>query len=166
MKEIRIQLECFASEGFLARTLEFLRGQVSPELDPSFGMVWVHSIGDVPVFGRKSGWDVLSALKEEGKLVFFPFAHADADGTLTCADGNTYGPASDNEASGESEETLIGLEDSIGFLVQIKEEAVIINSAIHAGGGCTGPAPRVDLYPDCGLLEKPMEKFIRSFVKG
>lgn len=58
----------------------------------------------------------------------------------------------------------IGMEDSVGFLVQVKDGTVIINSAIHAGGACTGPAPQVDLYSDCGVLEEPMEEFIRGFV--
>jgi len=164
MKEIRIQLECFNIDAFLARTAEFVRGQVSPGVDSTSQIVSIQTIGDVPVFDPESGWDVLSALIEEGKMAFFPFAYADADGTLTCADGNTYGPGSAEEDS--EDEQLIGLEDSIGFLVKIREGVVIINSAVHAGGGCTGPTPSVDFYPDCGVLEEPMEKFIRGFIKG
>jgi len=164
MKEFRIPLDSFDLEALLERTVNFLKEQVSSAMDPTWGIIWVQSPGDAPVFGPESGWNVVLALKEEGKKVFFPFAFADADGTLTCADGNTYPPESDDEDS--EEETLIGLEDSIGFLVQIKEGEVIINSAVHAGGACTGPAPGVDLYPDCGVLEEPMEKFMRGFIDG
>lgn len=96
-------------------------------------------------------------------MIFFPFAYADADGMLTCADGNTYRRTSTDEDTEDG--MLIGLEDSIGYLVQIKDANVIVNSAIHAGGGCTGPAPSLDLRPDCGALDKPMEKFIRGFIK-
>jgi hypothetical protein len=163
MKEIRRLLPCFDINAFLARTIEFLKGQLSPGLDPTYGIVWVQSLGDVPVFGLESGWDVLSALNEEEKTVFFPFAYADADGTVTCADGNTFRRASDKEES--EDETLIGLEDSMGYLVQVKGGTVIINSAIHTGGGCTGPAPRVDLCTVCGVLDGPMEKFIRGFIR-
>ncbi len=88
MKEIRIPLEHFGLEALLARTVEFLREWMSAEVDPTYGIVWVQSIGDVPVFGPESGWDVLHALREEGKMVFFPFAFKDDDETLVTADGN------------------------------------------------------------------------------
>ena len=163
MKEIRISLEYFYLETLLERTVHFLEEQVSTEVDPTYGIVWVQSLGNVPVFGPEDGWDVFSAVTQEGKKVFFPFAHADADGTFTCADGNTHGPAPDDEDS--EDEMFIGIEDSVGFLVQVKDGYVIINSATHAGGACPGPAPSVDLYPDCGLMDEPMEKFIRGFIK-
>lgn len=163
MKEIRIPLEHFELEALLARTVEFLRECMSPEVDPTYGIIWVQSIGDVPVFGPESGWNVLHGLRQEGKMVFFPFAFKDDDGTLTCADGNTYRQASTDEDTEDG--MLIGLEDSIGNLVQVKQGTIIFNSAIHAGGGCTGPAPSIDLRPDCGVLDKPMEKFIRGFIK-
>jgi len=164
MKEIITQLECFDLESMLERTVHFLKGEVSPEVDPTYGIVWVQSIGDAPVFGHESGWDILSALTKEGKIVFFPFARADADETFTCADGNTYGQEPEDESS--ENDMFIGIEDSIGFLVQVKDGTVIINPAIHAGGTCAGPESGVDLCPDCNVLEEPMEKFIRSFIKG
>jgi|GEM_PF-514550 len=164
MKEIQISLEEFDLEALLETTVQFLKEQVSPEVDPTYGIVWVQSNDDVPVFGPESGWDVPSGLKKEGKIVFFPFARADADGTFTCADGNTYGAAPDDEESDDY--MLIGMEDSIGFLVQVKDGTVIINSAIHAGGACPGPPPSIDLSPDCGVLEKPMEKFIKDLVRS
>lgn len=164
MKEIRIPLEEFALEAFLDRTVEFLSERMSSEVDPTFAIVWVQSLGDVPIFALESGWDVLKALREEGKKVFFPFAYTDVDGTLTCADGNTYGPAPDDE--GSARELLIGLEDTVGYLVQVQDGAVNIYSAIHTGGGCPGPAPRVGLRSSCGILDGPMDKFIRGFIRG
>lgn len=164
MKEIRIPLEQFDLDAFLARSVEFLGGQASTEVDPTYLMVRVESPGDVPVFGPEDGWDVLSALKLESKMVFFPFAFADADGTLTCADGNTYGPVSDDKDP--EDELFIGIEDSVGFLVQAEDNEVIINSAIHAGGACPGPLPSVDLCGDCQVLEGPMMRFIEGFVQS
>jgi hypothetical protein len=163
MKEIRLPLEKFDLKALLKRTTRFLKDQVSPEVDPTYPIVWIQSLEDVPVFGPESGWDVLSALADEGKRVFFPFAFTDVDGTLTCADGNTYGPAPDDEDS--VDEVIIGIEDSVGFLVQVSEGYVTLNSAVHGGGGCTGPAPGVDLYPNCGVLEEPMNDFIGVFLK-
>jgi len=163
MKEIRIRLECYDLEALLERTVHFLKEQVSSEVGTTYEIVWVQSLGDVPIFGPEIGWDVVSALKKKRRKVFFPFAYADADGTFTCADGHTYKQASDDEYS--DDEMFIGMEDSLGYLVQITGRSVIINSAIHAGGGCCGPAARVDVYPNCGVLEQPMEKFIRRFIR-
>jgi len=163
MKEIRIPLEQFDLEAFLDRTIEFLKGWMASEVDPTYALVWVRSLKDVPVFGLESGWDVLSGLAE-GKMVFFPFAYADADGVLDCSDGNTYGPTSDDEDS--EGEMIVGMEDSVGFLVKVKDGIVIINAGIHLGGACPGPGPGIDLCLDCGVLEGPMEKFIRGFIKG
>jgi hypothetical protein len=164
MKEIRLSTEYFDLEALLERTVNFLEEQVSSEVDPTYGIVWVQNIGDVPVFSAESGWDVLSAVTKEGKMVFFPFACADQEGFLDCADGSTYRPESDEKDS--EDDMFIGMEDRIGFLVQVKAGTVIINPAIHAGGACPGPESSIDLCPDCGVLEEPMEKFIRSFVKG
>jgi hypothetical protein len=163
MKEMRIPHESFDAEAFLARAIEFLGKQVSPEVDPTYAIVRVENSENMPVFGPGSEWGVLSALRQEGKIVFFPFAYPDTDGTLICADGNTCGPAFGED--GSTEQLLVGLEDSVGYLVRVQHATLIINSAIHAGGGCSGPAPRVDLYPDCGVLDGPMENFIRSFIE-
>ena len=116
------------------------------------------------MFGPESGWDVLTALKDEGKMVFFPFAFTDGETALTCADGNEY--LLDNVIEYYDEKTFFGIEDSLGYLVQITDGKVIVNSAIHAEGGCTAPPSSVDLYPNCWVLEESMEVFIRSFIKG
>ncbi len=152
MKEIRIPLGQFDLEGFLTSTIEFLSEWFPSEVDPNYGIVWVQDIGDVPVFGAESGWDVLCALKEERKTVFFPFAYSDDDGTLICADWITYlRPLTEENYDGR---ILVGWEDLIGFVVQITDGTVIINSAIYAGGACPGPEQRVDFYPNHGLLEE------------
>jgi hypothetical protein len=116
------------------------------------------------VFGPESGWDVLAALKNDGKMVFFPFTHADEDGLLVCTDGNSYKATDDEE---DSEHGIrIGLEDSLGFLIKIEGGRVVVNSAIHAGGVCPGPLASVDLCGDCGALEEPMTKFVERFVRA
>ncbi len=161
MKEIRITLEQFDAKAFLDRIVEFLRISMSSEAHPTYGIFALHNLGDVPVYGPESGWDVLSAFGE-GKLVFLPFAFMDAHGTLACADGNIYETVSDTE--GPEIEMLIGLEDCIGFLVQVINGVAIINSAIHSGGACPGPLPSVDLCSGCRSLDEPMANFIQGFI--
>ena len=164
MRQIHIPLEYFDIEAFLNETIDYLKKQVSPEVDPTYGIVWVESPGDVPVYGPENGRDVAAAIKEERKMVFFPFAYADQDGLFVCSDGNSYKATDDEE---DSEHGIrIGLEDSLGFLIKIEGDRVVINSAIHAGGVCPGPLASVDLCGDCGALEEPMTKFVERFVRA
>jgi hypothetical protein len=94
--------------------------------------------------------------------VFFPFAYARDGVRLACADRITYLlPTIDKEFW---DKMFIGLEDGIGYLVQIKDGTLIINSARHARGGFLGPATWVDLYPNCGFPEK--ERGGRSRLVG
>jgi hypothetical protein len=162
MKEIRIALEAFDLEAFLERTLEFLREWIAPEADPIHLIARVQSMGEAPVFGPASGWSVISGLTE-GEMVFFPFAYTDGD-RLYCADRIELLLFSIDIKYGH--EMFIGLEDSIGYLVQIKDRTVLVNSAICTDEGSLGSAPRIDLYPNSGFLEKSMESFIRGFTCG
>ena len=84
MKEIRISTRCFDIEAFLNKTIEFLKDEVSPEVHPTYALVWVQGLGEVPVFGPETGWDVIPGLEEEGKMVFFPFVSIDGKKRLVC----------------------------------------------------------------------------------
>lgn len=161
MKEIRIPQEDFNLEAFFRSTVEFLQKSTLPEVDPTHGIVWVNNVGAVPIFGPESGLDMLSVLKEDGDTVFFPFAYND-EGTMVCEDRITYL----HHFSEESFQGELPIADkgTMGYLVQIQDGTVIINSAINAGGGCTGKVPCVDLSPDWGFLDKAMESFIRTFT--
>jgi hypothetical protein len=63
MKEIQIPLEEFDVEDFLDCTVDFIRDWMSSEVNPTYAMVWVQNLGDVPAFGPESDWDVLSVLR-------------------------------------------------------------------------------------------------------
>ncbi len=62
MKEIRVPRESFDAEAFLVQTIEFLGQQMSPRVDPTYGIVRVESPGDVPssvrsLAGRSEGFE-------------------------------------------------------------------------------------------------------------
>jgi hypothetical protein len=162
MKEIRLPLNFFDLEGLLKQTIDFLKEQVSPEADPSFAMVWVENPGDVPTFGPQAGYDVLAAI-QGGKHVFFPFAVYYDDLIVTCADGENYALELDEES--DESECFIDMKDAVGYLIQVQDDYVIIDPAIHAGGGSIAPPPSVDLCEDLGPLKKPMAEYIAQFIK-
>jgi len=90
-----------------------------------------------------------------------------------CADGTVVKHAADeweNEDESDEEEEeqnsfFLSMSDTGGFLVQIKDGHIIINSAVHFRGMCPGPMPSVDLAPDCGFLDEVMTKFVEGFMK-
>lgn len=163
MKEIRMPVEWFNLQGLLEQTVQFLKEQVSPGVDPTFGIVWVQNPGEVPIFGPEEGWDVLAAI-QEGKHVFFPFAHYYDDGILTCADGENYDLEIDKES--DEHQFYIGMEDAAGYIIRVQDGYVTVNPAIDAGGACTAPPPSVELCDDLGPLEVPMTKYIAQFIKS
>ena len=55
--------------------------------------------------------------------------------------------------------------DPGGFLVQIKEGHMIINTAVHYSGGCGGSMPSVDLAPGWAFLDEVMTKYLEGFTK-
>ena len=112
------------------------------------------------------GWDAMAALQKGENELFFPFAGADDERTY-CADGTTVKHESENDAeSGEDEDNFfLGMTDAGGFIVQIQDNHIIINSAVHFSGMCPGPMPSVDLHPDCGFLDEPMTRFIEGFIR-
>ena len=159
MKEIRTLLDQFALEDFVDRTADFIRKSMFEEEGPIYGLAYADRVGSVPVyvFGPDDGWQVPHVLKEEKAIVFFPFACTMDDQTLLCAGRFRY-------LTDQEDEIPIGCEDVIGYLVQVNDGTVIINSAIHAGGFAPLPLPGIDFFPDCRILDEPMRKFVRGFI--
>ena len=67
MKEIRIPLEQFDLEGFLDRTVEFLREWWSTEVDPTYGIISVQGLGEISSLVPKPGGMCCRHLKRKGK---------------------------------------------------------------------------------------------------
>jgi hypothetical protein len=162
MKEISIPLEYFNMDPFVDKTIDFIKSRIYPGTNPICEIVCVEQPGDVPISDLKTEWEVRASLNEGMRSFFFTFAYADEDGLLVCADGKSYRSGDDDEDSEDG--ILIGMEDSLGYLVKVENGLVIINTAIHAGGAFPGPLSSVELVKDCYVLEAPMAKFIGTFV--
>ena len=162
MEEIRMPVEEFNLGLFVDHTADFMRKFWPAEEEPGYGVVYASKIGDVLVFvfGPDAGADALCALREDGQIGFFPFAYTDGV-RLYCADRIEYLLFMIDMKY--QDEMFIGPEDSFGFLVQIKDGAVIMNSAIQTYRDSSGYKSEIDHYPNTEFLEKAMESFILGF---
>lgn len=154
MKEIIVPIEKFDFQRFEDKSIEFAK-QV---LDTDYAVAWVEKSGDIPEYeinylDRSS---LLEALNQ-GKALFFMFTNTNTGDSINCVDGEGY------EIDEESDFCL-GDADCVGYLLQIKNGVLTINSAVNSGGACTFPPPSLDIEINCDVFDKPMEKFIKRFI--
>ena len=167
MKENRIPLENFDLEGFVGKIESYLKVRIWSDLNPFLVMEAMDEINGQPYSAFENAIDLIESLKGGQQLVFFPFADYDEDGTI-CADGKLYKEGREQEIEdGEViEETFfVGMEESLGFLVQLEGGDLVFRPAMYICGACIAPPPRVDLVDDCDFLEQPMTRFLEEFVK-
>jgi len=138
-----------------------LKTQVSKEVHPSFAIVKVRNLDDPAEYGPDEGRSNFSEELEEGWQLFFPFSSSYVGEPIPCADNVAREP--DEEDDEEDSNFPLGDVDCIGFLIQKAGNDFIINSAIHAGGGCPVPPPYVDII-DCDLFDEPMKDFLKRFI--
>lgn len=155
MRQTNIDVDDFDLAGFAEEVLGFLGGQVSEEVHPSYAIVKVAAPGGFPQFGPGEGRSNFLEELESGHLLFFPFSSSYVDEPVPCADGQS-------RQLDEDTEPAIGDVDCVGFLLQLKQQRLIIDSAIHAGGGLP-PPPSVDIEY-CGVFDAGMEAFISRFI--
>ena len=167
MQDINVPLKNFDLDGFINKTMDFLKAQASEDLDPSGSIYWVESPGRCPHDEGEKGWDFRSKLLEGKVFLFFPFGFSDLEGSFDCADGNSYRDSSGDvgyvENEEETEKCSFG-DGIIGYLVRVNDGSISIRAAICALAVCL-PPPTVDLITDCGVFEQPMTEFIQAFVK-
>jgi hypothetical protein len=161
MKEISIPLEKFDLDGFIDKVLDFLKSQVTEDVDPSCAIFWVESPGECPNDGDEGGWDFRSKLLNDRVFLFFPFALSSYEGSFECADGNCYTVLSEDEDENDDQYSVE--EDVVGYLVRVSDGSISIASAICPLSGSI-PPPTIDLLVDCKELEQPMLDFIHRFI--
>src|SRR5208283_5038098 len=121
MKDINVPVENFDLDGFINKTMDFLKTQTSEEINPSAAITWVESPDRCPHDEGEQGWDFRSKLLEGKVFLFFPFGFSDLEGSFDCADGNSYRDKSGEGESAENEddERLFG-DGIIGYLVRVE----------------------------------------------
>ena len=164
MKDINVPVENFDLDGFINKTMDFLKTQSSEEVDPSAFITWVESPGRGPNDEGEKGRDFKAKLLEGKVFLFFPFASPGDPVELHCADGNSYSLSSDEDEDGEGSYEDEFFDAFVGYLVRVDNRTISFSSAIcPVVVGC-GPLSRINLHPDCGVFEQPMTEFIQGFV--
>ena len=156
MKQKKVATNDFDLEGFTNAVLSFLGGEVSPDVHPSYAIVKVDAPGGVPEFGPEEGRSNFMEEFEARHLLFFPFSSSNVGEPVRCADGQS------RELNDDSD-FIIGDVDCVGFLFQLKEGVLYIDSAVHAGGACVAPPPSIDIE-NCNVFDAGMEAFIDRFI--
>ena len=156
MKQRKIAISDFDFEVFTKAMLNFLKKEVSQDVHPSYAIVKIDAPGGMPEFGPEDGRSNFLEELEVGHLLFFPFSSSNVGEPVQCADDQSREIDDDSDF-------IIGEVDCVGFLIQLKDNVLYIDSAIHAGGACPGPSPSVDIE-NCDVFEAGMETFIDRFI--
>ncbi|MGO9570623.1 MAG: hypothetical protein ACLP5H_24090 [Desulfomonilaceae bacterium] len=168
MQEISVPLDKFDLDGFINKTISFIEAQISKEIDPSAAIVWVEAPGRGPHDESDQGWHFKAKLMGGEAFLLFPFALPGDSTEPHCADGKSYNISTDSSDDDEYEEggyVDTFFDATVGYLVRVDNGTISLSSAIcPIAGGC-GPPARVNLYPDCGVLEQPMTEFVWGFLR-
>jgi hypothetical protein len=169
--EMSIPLGKFDFNGLVQKTLDFAEDCLA---SPYFAIPWTVGQKSEPHYGKDEGdetypddipleadRDYYNEMVCEGKSLFFTFTASNVGEPVECADGKAYG----NEGEDDGDEELgIGEGDSFGFLLKYQNGLITVSSASSFGGDCMR-GPEIEKTEDCGIFERPMEKFINKFIK-
>jgi hypothetical protein len=164
MKEIKVTPEKFQFDKFVESLLKF-QENIS---EPIYAVPWIFELNEAPNYNEEGeDRDYLKELKEENKKLYFDFTNVNAGDPVDCADGsivgeNAFEDEEDEELEAEGE-PFWGITETLGYLVEYRDNSVVINSALSYGGDCIFP-PSIDIKTDCKFLDSLMENFIRSFI--
>ncbi len=92
-------------------------------------------------------------LVDRGWLLFFQMHEPLVEETVLCIDGTRL----------PSEAFDIGDADGYGFLVEVHENQISLHPALYDGS--SGPVPTLDLQAHCSVLDQPMERFARQWIR-
>jgi hypothetical protein len=156
MKTIKCRFGDFDFDRFAREMLRFYRKIGARGTHPSAYVTRVEKPGGAPESVPAKGRDTFKEELESGLWLFFPFCEPNAGAPVRCADGRP------RKVDGDKEFCL-GDTDTAGYLLGLKNGRLTIHSAVQSLS-CLPPAS-VDIVRNCGVLDKPMTKFIQSFSR-
>lgn len=158
MREFRIAQNKFDLTGFIDQIFDFMRwDDISSRIVACFAKDGAVTEWEVNETSRDSVLEFLF----QGKIVFLPFSDINTGEPIRCADGNQY---SLSDSSDLDEEVAISPEqvESIGYLVQVEQEEVIICGAVLKGGEYH-EIDGVEMDEDLKEFSGPMGLFMEGF---
>ncbi len=185
MKTITIAEDNFDIEGFIDKILKFLK-KVNKRYGDDNGATRIHIFNpdeddfwEEPInYLKKTKKDFLLDIKQ-GHTLFFPFTttpyayeNEGDPASLESADGlEINGRYTCGSAAGflwgddeDDMDTFLDVADHVGFIVSMIKSKYIIKSGIFF----TGEIEKIEYFTNekkYDLFSKPMEKFIKSFIK-
>ncbi|MBN1333993.1 MAG: hypothetical protein JW971_09540 [Synergistales bacterium] len=162
MKQIRVPLEGFDMDSFLDAFLDFEEDQFA---EPFSSVYIVGSLGDQPVNLDPGHNDIYREMGVDRKLVFFSFTAAALENCVECMDGGVYEavPATGNELEDYRNRFYPSEVTYVGYLMSLQNGYMVIDTALFYSGSPMND-PTLELIDHCGILDIPMEVYIRQYI--
>lgn len=159
MEEIRIPLNKFDLPRFIGEIFNFMsRNEISPSTIACFsdeGAAEEVKEGEIDQDSVRE-WLLL------GKVLFLPFSDINTGDPIPCADGMRHSLSVPGDLD---EEVAISVEiiETVGFLVRVEQEEVIICGAVFSGGEYY-PIEGAAMDKDLKEFGEPMDNFVKGFM--
>lgn len=156
MKTLKTTVQQFDLKQYLDDAKEF----TTWHLDPDYKITWVEELGGTPESGPI---EVALEKLEEGKFVFVPFSSNNVGKGIKLADGGFLKPSKNEK---EDWGFYVSDVDSIGYVIQLAGDDLIIQTALNAGSTNSAPPPSIRAMEEVGVLDRQMENYIRKYLKA
>lgn len=161
MGEIKTDLDRFDLIGFIEVIFDFMRiKEISPET-----VAYFSEDGDLLELERDViNQDYIQELLFQGEIIFLPFSDINVGEPIPCADGGQY---QISDLGGVDEEVAVSMNEieSVGFLVQVEQEMVVICPAVFSGGEYQAINVS-EMEEELKEFNEPMAKFVHGFMKN
>ncbi|MDP4145279.1 MAG: hypothetical protein Q8936_12485 [Bacillota bacterium] len=167
MDEIKIPLNNFDLTGFIGRIVSFESELGTGNPAPLTVIPVVEANGSTPnLYEQAVDRIPHDELVKEGKTLYFPFSSSNTGDPVLCVDGRKhYVPKSEDRERYESSTLTMSPTETVGFLVRVSGNQVIIQFAKQISGYSVTSAS-VQPLKQAGDFEDGMKAFIQSFISG
>ena len=166
MIEMKIPVQKFDVKGFAADILRFLKEEGIGGETPETVIAEVMEDGSTPYWGDSiPNRDILHELLEEGKALFFTFSNTNVGEPIMCADGKSIQLDEEDDEDAEESQFYIGESEVVGFVLQVLEGDLTIQTVVHGPGAECSQAPSVEEIEDAGPFEQGMTEYLNRFMR-
>lgn len=159
MEEIRIPLIKFDLSRFIDGIFNFMsRNEISPSTIACFSQEGAAEEVRVDEINQDSVREWLF----QGRVLFLPFSDINTGDPIPCADGMRYALSVPGDLD---EEVAVSIEiiETVGFLVRVEQDEVIICGAVFSGGEYY-PIEGAAMDEDLKEFSEPMDNFVKRFM--
>lgn len=166
MIEMKIPVQKFDAKGFVADILRFLKEEGIGGENPESVIAEVMEDGSTPYWGDIiPNRDILHELLGAGKPLFFTFSNTNVGDPIACADGKSIQLDDEDEEDEEESQFYIGETEVVGFVLQVLEGDLTIQTVVHGPGAGCSQAPSVEEIEDAGPFERGMTEYVNRFIR-